>query len=153
MTTQPVKDERLRCPVCGKGRLENRIITDSFDYPVGKKKLTIVAQHVPIQVCTDCQETFSGPEAGLIRHRAICQALGLLAPEEISAIRERLGLSQSDLAKLTGIGKATICRWERGRLLPNRAMVRFLQLLDCNSANLKFLKKLAERNVPASDVR
>ena len=91
MTSELIPNERIRCPVCGKGHLEHRIITDSFDYEEEKrkgKKITIVAENVPVQVCTNCQETFSGPEAGLIRHRAICRALGLLTPEEIRGIRD-----------------------------------------------------------------
>ena len=56
--------------------------------------------------------------------------MALPTPSEIVALRERLGLSQSELAALTGIGKATISRWERGRILPNRAMARYLSLLE-----------------------
>jgi transcriptional regulator with XRE-family HTH domain len=47
------------------------------------------------------------------------------------------------LAELTGIGKATISRWERGRMLPSRGMARYLGLLDHNPTNLTLLKKFA----------
>jgi HTH-type transcriptional regulator/antitoxin MqsA len=140
MSSEPMTEARIRCPVCGKGQLEQRIITDRFDYREGKRQIAVVAENVPVQVCSHCQETFSGPEAGLIRHRAICQALGLLTPEEIGAIRERLGLSQAEFAKLTGIGEATISRWERGRLLQNKAMDRYLRLLATNPDNVRILR-------------
>jgi transcriptional regulator with XRE-family HTH domain len=39
-----------------------------------------------------------------------------------------LELSQELLARLTGIGVATISRWERGRLLQNRALDNFLRV-------------------------
>jgi DNA-binding transcriptional regulator YiaG len=45
--------------------------------------------------------------------------------------------------RLTGIGEATISRWERGRILPNRAMDRYLRLLDRNRANARLLKTFA----------
>jgi putative zinc finger/helix-turn-helix YgiT family protein len=150
MSSELLVDERIRCPVCGKGHLEHRIITDRFDYGEGKKQVTVVAENVPVQVCTHCQETFSGPEAGLIRHRAICRALNLLTPEEICAIRERLGLSQVEFAKLTDIGEATISRWERGRLLQNKAMDRYLRLLAANPDNLRVLRELQETPPPSS---
>jgi putative zinc finger/helix-turn-helix YgiT family protein len=146
VSSEPITNERIRCPVCGQGYLEPRLIADRFEYAggktkrKGKKKITIVAENVPVEVCTHCQETFSGPKAGLIRHRAICRALGLLTPEEIVALRERLGLSQAELAKLTGIGEATISRWERGRLLQNKAMDRYLRLLAANPENVQTLK-------------
>ncbi len=145
MTSELIPNERIRCPVCGKGHLEHRIITDSFDYEEEKrkgKKITIVAENVPVQVCTNCQETFSGPEAGLIRHRAICRALGLLTPEEIRGIREGLGLSQAEFARLTNIGEATLSRWERARLLQNKAMDRYLRLLAANPANVLHLRDI-----------
>jgi putative zinc finger/helix-turn-helix YgiT family protein len=138
--TEPRTEERVRCPVCGKGHLEPRLITDKFEYEVGKKRVAVVAEGVPVKVCTHCQETFSGPDAGLVRNRAICRALDLLTPEEIRAIRVRLGPSQADFARLTGIGKATIARWESGRLLQNRAMDRYLRLLAENPDNARILR-------------
>jgi HTH-type transcriptional regulator/antitoxin MqsA len=145
---EPITDERIRCPVCGKGYLERRLITDRFEYDggkqsrKGKRQVTVVAENVPVRVCTHCQETFSGPEAGLVRNRAICRALGLLTPEEICSIRERLKRSQADFAKLTGIGEATISRWERGRLLQSTAMDRYLRLLATNPENITTLQEL-----------
>jgi hypothetical protein len=41
------------------------------------------------------------------------------------------------------IGETTILRWERGRILPNRAMDRYLRLLDRNRANVTLLKTFA----------
>ena len=75
-----------------------------------------------------------------LQHAAVCRALGLLTPAEIQAIRERLGPTQAEFAQLTGIGEATISRWERGRILPNRAMDHYLRLLDRNRANVALLK-------------
>src|SRR4051812_18028822 len=108
---------RPRCPTCNTGWLQPQVIREEFPYEADGKKVTVVAENVPVQVCDNCGEKLSGPEAARIRHEAICRALRLLAPAEILAIRERLGLSQEQFAQLTGIGKATISRWECGRLL------------------------------------
>ncbi len=110
------------------------------------KRITVQARRVPLEICDNCGERYVGPEAARVEYDAICRTLGLPTPAEIVSLRQRLRLSQAALAKLTGIGKATISRWERARMLPNPAMARYLRLLDANPGNVKLLKKLA---VPA----
>ena len=66
--------------------------------------------------------------------------LGLLTPEEIRQLRERMGLTQSQPLQISGIGEATISRWERGRLLQNRAMDNYLRLLAFDAKCLGVLK-------------
>ena len=68
--------------------------------------------------------------------------MGLLTPAEIRSIRERLGLTQEQFTKLTRVGEATICRWERGRLLQNPAMDRYLRLIAASAENVRFLQEL-----------
>jgi putative zinc finger/helix-turn-helix YgiT family protein len=105
-----------RCPSCGHQPLEVRRIRDEFEYGPDDEHITVVAEAVPVLVCPACGEVLYGPEAAAIRHQAICRALGLLSPAEIKSLRERLGPDQEDFARLTGIGVATLSRWERGRL-------------------------------------
>lgn len=134
-----------RCPTCNVGRLHDKVITDRFEYEVDGKTQTVVAENVPVRECDNaaCGERLSGPEAGRIRHEAICRAFGLLTPREIQAIRERLGPSQERFAQLTGIGIATISRWERGRLLQNRAYDNLLRLVARSEENIRFLEGLS----------
>ncbi len=130
-----------RCPICGKGKLEPQVRTERFEYGEGRRKVSVEAKDVPIEICTECTEVFSGPEAARIRQEAICRALHLLTPNEIRAAREQFGLSQEEFAELTGIGKATISRWERGWLLQNKAMDHYLRLLIAKPDNLEFLRQ------------
>jgi putative zinc finger/helix-turn-helix YgiT family protein len=116
-----------------------RTITDHFDYDGDNGPIHIEAKGVPVKECPSCGEVFLGPEAGRIRHNAICRALGLLAPDEIKSIREGLGQSQEEFADLTGIGVATISRWERGRLLQSRAHDRYLRLIAKDRKNVGML--------------
>ena len=64
-------------------------------------------------------------------HAAIRAAHGLLAPREIKALRERLGLTLAQLGELVyGVPKGLIEGWEKGRYLQNRdadAMLRSLE--------------------------
>jgi putative zinc finger/helix-turn-helix YgiT family protein len=123
--------------------LRAETITDRFEYEADGDKVTIVAEGVPVRTCDnlECRERLSGPEAARIRHEAICRALGLLTPAEIQAIRERLGPSREKFAALTGIGTATLLRWERGRLLQNRAMDNLLRLVARSDDNVRLLRE------------
>lgn len=146
------KKKLKRCANCGYGPLREESITDRFEYwDDGDEPITIEASGVPVEVCPNCGERYFGPASVRVKHAAVCRTLGLLTPEEIQAIRERFGPTQSEFAKLTGIGEATISRWERGRMLPNRAMDHYLRLLDRNPANVQILHALGTR--PLEDAR
>ena len=129
-----------RCPSCSHQPLVARRIRDEFEYGPDDERITIVAEAVPVLACPACGEILYGPEAAAIRHQAICRALGLLSPAEIKALRERLGPDQEDFSRLTGIGVATLSRWERGRLLQTRAMDRYLRLIDALPQAARFLE-------------
>lgn len=124
-------------------------IRDEFDYGPSDERIIIVAETVPVLACPACGEVLYGPEAAAVRHQAICHALGLLSPAQIKALRERLGPDQEDFARLTGIGVATLSRWERGRLLQTRALDHYLRLLDALPQAARFLKTL-QKPVPPS---
>jgi putative zinc finger/helix-turn-helix YgiT family protein len=137
------KKKLQRCPNCGHVPLRHETITDRFEYRIDDNEaITVEAQNVPVEVCPHCGEQFFGPAAARLQHAAVCQALGLLTPQEIQTIRERFGPTQTEFGRLTGIGEATISRWERGRLLPSRALDRYLRLLAANPANVSSLKAM-----------
>jgi putative zinc finger/helix-turn-helix YgiT family protein len=137
-------ETRRRCPTCDVGQLHPQVVTERFPYEDDGKEVTVVAENVPVERCdnAECGEELSGPEAASIRHMAICRALGLLTPAKIKAIRDSLNLTQAEFARLTRLGEATICRWERGRLLQNPAMDRYLRLIARSEDNIRFLKRL-----------
>ncbi len=140
----PVVDG-TKCPSCGLAELQPRIVDETFEFGGEEGAIVVEARAVPVEVCVNCGEKLSGREAAVIRHGAICAALGLLTPEEIKGTRDALNLSQSDFARLTGIGEATISRWERGRLLQNRAHDRYLRLISSAPQNLKLLERLRDQ--------
>lgn len=150
MPHETARNTEMRCPACGAGKLKQNVVAEQFSYDGDRGAILVEAKDVPIRICDACGETFTGPEAARIRHEAICRALGLLTPDEIKALRERLGKTQQEFAELTGIGEATISRWERGRLLQNRANDNFLRLLAINPINLKVLQELRVDTNPLS---
>lgn len=143
-------EQASRCPTCNAGWLRDKIVTERFEFEVDGKTKTVLAENVPVSECdnAECGERMSGPKAARLRHEAICRTFGLLTPREIQAIRERLELSQERFAQLTGIGVATISRWERGRLLQNRAMDNLLRLVERSEENVRFLAERQEGEQP-----
>ncbi len=138
------KEQReRRCPSCGRGALVARVIRDEFEYGPEDDRITVVAECVPVLECPACGETLYGPDAARARHQAICRALGLLTPEQIKGVREKLGKKQAEFADLTGIGVATLSRWEQGRLIQTRALDRYLRLLQWED-NVQRLRDLEE---------
>lgn len=145
MKKRTEKRQPSRCPLCGHEPLEARRRRERFWHGVGKERVEVEAQDVPVEVCTnpECGETFSGPDAAAVRHEAICRTLGLLSPVQIRQLRQRFGKNRGEFARLTGIGVATLSRWEHGRLLPTRALDRYLRVLDENPAARSTLERLA----------
>ncbi len=136
--------KRRRCPACGQGWLETTIVRDRFVHEEDGIRRPVLVEDVPIDTCTECAESFRGPEASRLHHEAVCRTFGFLTPREIFDLREKiLRLTQEEFAHLTGIGLATISRWERGRLVQNRAMDRYLRVLRDNPASVRYLKHLS----------
>jgi putative zinc finger/helix-turn-helix YgiT family protein len=68
---------------------------------------------------------------------------GLLSADEIRALRERFGLTQSELARLLHLGANTISRWESGRNVQTEAMEMLLRLLRDLPGSLDYLRRHA----------
>jgi putative zinc finger/helix-turn-helix YgiT family protein len=78
--------------------------------------------------CAGCGEIYFGNEADRQISAALRKHLRLLAPEEILAQRQTLGLRQKDLAESLGVAVETISRWEGGGLIQSRAMDNLLRI-------------------------
>jgi putative zinc finger/helix-turn-helix YgiT family protein len=136
--------KKKHCPACHEGWLKFITVTERIFHEEDGVRLPVIIKNVPLEKCTNCGETFRGPEAARLHHEAVCRTFGFLSPREITDLREKsLRLTQEEFAQLTGIGLATISRWERGRLIQNRAMDRYLRLLRDNPPSVRFLKALS----------
>jgi putative zinc finger/helix-turn-helix YgiT family protein len=148
MSTTSTNGPEGRCPSCGRQPLERQHIRDEFDYGPDDERVHVVAEGVPVLTCPACGEVFYGPEAEQAHRRAICAAFGLLAPEQIRGVRERLGRSQEEFSRLSGIGVATLSRWEQGRSMPTRALDRYLRVLAALPDAISVLEQLRRSPQP-----
>ena len=138
------------CPDCGSTSLHTELITQKFLYGKEGEAVELSAQ-VPVHVCEGCGFQFTDFEAESARDRAVRQHLGVRhTPEDITALREALGLKQQELADLSGIGAASLSRWENGALIQSVAYDRYLYLLTFQE-NLRRLKILVSENATAGE--
>ena len=84
--------------------------------------------------------------------KAKARHLGVLAPQELAKLRERLGLTQQEIAGLLQIGEKTWSRWETGREIPSRSLNLLLLALYEGKIDVAYLRaKQATETQPAPE--
>lgn len=100
---------------------------------------------MPGWYCDDCDEGIHTGKDMKISDRMLnllkVRTEGLLEAKEIQRIRKKLGLSQEAAGKLIGGGPRAFQKYESGDLLPSRAVISALVLLDRYPAGLGELRK------------
>ena len=112
----------------------------TFTYGAGPDAAELTVT-LPIHVCPSCGFECIDGNGEALKHEAVCRHLGVLSPREISRIREKREMTRAAFARLTGLGKATLDRWEKGILIQNPANDRYLRLVD-DERNIKTLERL-----------
>ena len=116
------------CPQCGEDSVATYWHHDTFKYGSGDSAPMLYVD-LPVRRCEPCDFEFLDHEGEQLRHEAVCRHLGVLSPAEISDIRKRLGMTRAAFAEVTGLGDATLNRWEHGAAVQNLAYDRYLRLL------------------------
>lgn len=103
--------------------------------------------------CDGCGEELMTDELAQVTEQEAAakyrQAERRLSPDEILALRQRLGLTQDLMERALGLGAKTWVRWESGRVMPNRSMDNLLRLIDRDSSSLRYLAELHGVEVPS----
>ena len=126
-TTSSVPEEPT-CPYCEQP-VSTKLVDDTLTYGSGKDAVDLPVQ-LPVRRCDACDFDFVDHVGERIRTEVVYRHHGLVTPWEIRAIRERRGMSRAAFAEITGLGEATIKRWETGTIAQNRGNDRYLRLLD-----------------------
>ena len=130
------------CPECGTAMREKR----------GKLKLPVNGEEITVPEgthlnCPRCHEVvLRSDDARRLRQRALeiyRVKYGLLSSDDIRSIRERLGLTQVDLARLLRLGGNTLSRWEAGRNVQTASMDMLLRMIRDVPGSLDYLRKHA----------
>ena len=132
-------EENITCHMCGSSDVHIRKEEDRFEYGNAEPGVFLSAI-VDVYRCNECSIEYTDSKADDLRHEAVCNYLGVLTPKEILRIRECINMSQKEFSRETGIGEASLSRWERGHLIQNEAMDNFLYLLS-QPGSLEILQK------------
>ena len=116
------------CPLCGTKRVVTVIHSDTFTYGTGRSAVQLSVE-LPVRSCQSCDITFLDQVGERLKHNAVCRHLRVLTPEEIRSIREYHQMTRARFSEVTGLGEATLARWEAGAVIQNRANDRYLRLL------------------------
>lgn len=118
----------IECPDCDSP-MTNGWRNHTFPCRVGEDSVNL-SVNVPMHFCSSCNLSLIGEDGERLKHEAVCRHLGLLTPTEIRAIRHRRHLTRQEFASVTGLGAASLGRWERGAGFQSQANDRYLRLLD-----------------------
>ena len=128
-TPIPTENTAYACPQCGeKGAVTTSPYLYTFCYGSGEPTVDLTVE-LPLRRCSSCEFEFLDDEAERLEHEAICQHLGVLSPTEIERIRRSHDMTRAVFAQVTGLGEATLNRWENGIKIQTLANDRYLRLL------------------------
>ena len=120
--------QELLCPMCGNAGITTSWNQIAFNYG-SEDTFAELKTDVPVRRCETCDFDYLDKEAERLRHKTICRHLGVLSPDEIRQIRYDLKMTRVEFAEFTGIGEASLNRWENGLNIQTHAYDRYLRLL------------------------
>lgn len=117
--------------------------------PSTLERAAVKVETITIEVYTDAfGNEMVTPESTALIDKTQARYLGLLAAEDILALRKRLGLSQDQLADRLGCGKKSLSRWENGREYPSQLVNTLLRLLEEQRITVDDLAAVREPRSP-----
>ncbi len=144
--------EKLYCEKCDK-LVDYDVIEKKEVFNVKGENIEITSQ---VAVCRECGNELSEPtleDENLKKaFRKYAEKYNLILPEEIKRIRLKYGIaSQEIFAKILGIGKATLARYEAGAL-PSESISNLIKQADDPDFFEKLLDERADR-ISVTDYR
>ncbi len=144
-STAQIQDvqQKHACPLCGGGSVTTSVYSHTFGYGSGESAIELTVD-VPVRRCGPCDFEYLDGVAEDLKHEAICQHFGVLSPGEIRRTREGHQMTRAKFAEITGIGEASLNRWENGLTIQTHAYDRYLRLLTLPGI-MQHLKAMVER--------
>ena len=139
------------CPLCGDEGTATSWHRHAFTYGSGDLAVELTV-NVPVRRCGACDFEYLDEAAEHLKHEAVCKHLGVLSPGEIRRIRADHRMTRARFAQVTGLGEASLNRWENGLTVQTCANDRYLRLLSHPEImqRLQDLMTSAPRSRPSS---
>lgn len=120
---------KLICDLCGEGSLAEKQGMNAVTYKSVKQELAL-----DYCECDTCGVEMTMPHQARDNKRRMVafkkSVDGLLTGAEVRALRERLGLKQSDAARVFGGGVVAFSKYENDDVTQSEAMDKLLRLAD-----------------------
>lgn len=126
--TRLLKPYPWKCGECGKRAVQPEKIDYSMTIEDGGRAHEVEVRNLQAARCVACGEVVLDDQANEHISDAVRAHLGLLTPTQIRQNRERLGLTNQQLAGAVAIGEASLARLESGGQIQPCALDRLLRL-------------------------
>lgn len=142
----------LQCPICEEGNLSERVGKNRVDY---KGSVTELDSH--FSVCDSCGSEQANAQQVRMNKRYMVafkkQVDGLLTGSEVKSVREKLGLTQLDAAKIFGGGPVAFSKYEADDVTQSEAMDKLLCVAVEVPGAFDYLVKRARLHVDVNRIR
>ncbi len=132
----------MNCVICGGSA---KIVTEKKQ---ARYRDEVVEVTQELYRCESCQEGFVTPEQARNHVRAVKNEIrkkyGLLSPERIVEIRNKLGLTQVQLEDLLNAGSKVVVRWESGKVIQGSGHDTMLRLLEQYPSELEHVRQVQQ---------
>ena len=122
MTTFP-----LKCSKCKERQVQRTVLDYRAAFEHDGRAYDFVVPGLSVLQCQRCGTIVLDDQANKLISAAFRQHAGLLPPNQIRQHRERLGLTQKQLAAFLDVSVSTLSRWETDAQIQQRAMDKLLR--------------------------
>ena len=124
-----MEDRRFsrRCAECHQRAMKLTTVPYTVQVDHDGRKYTVTIPDLDVPKCSNCGAISIDAVAEREIDNAFRREAHLLTPEQIFEGRNKLGLSQKQLACCLGIAPETLSRWENGSQVQQRSLDKFLR--------------------------
>jgi len=112
-----------KCATCRERTVSPTVLpTYAAELEHDGRAYQVTIPEVPVLQCSHCGAIVLVDAAEQLLSAALRHQAGLLTPSQIRQDRERLGLTQKEIATALRISESTVSRWETGAQMQQRSM-------------------------------
>jgi HTH-type transcriptional regulator/antitoxin MqsA len=119
--------QKENCPICGEGHLGHRVEKNAVEY---NGRSTHLDCH--FSVCDSCGSELASPTQARDNKRMMIafkkKVDGLLTGDDVKAIRQHLGINQTQAAVIFGGGPVAFSKYENDDVMQSESMDRLLRV-------------------------